>query len=167
MLNKIKSEVAQSCLTLCEPIDCSLQSSSVHGIFQARVLERVAISSSRGSSPPRDQSRVSCIAGRRFTVWATREPRGWEMNWRMLYAFWERLTVAFWERSAPFSRGHALSSLCAAWEVALCTADGAGRVVGEFPQRVANQMSMLRMFLCLTGHSWKRKTNQFCSSLTL
>ena len=48
------SEVVQSCLTLCDPVDCSLLGSSVHGIFQARVLEWVAISFCRGSSQPRD-----------------------------------------------------------------------------------------------------------------
>ena len=67
------SEVAQSCLTRSNPVDCSLPSSSVHGIFQAKVLEWVAISFSRGSSPSRDQTRVSCIVDRRFNVWATRE----------------------------------------------------------------------------------------------
>ena len=66
-------EVAQSCPTLCDPIDCSLPHSFVHGIFQARVLERVAISFSRGSSWPRDRIQVSCIAGRHFNLWATRE----------------------------------------------------------------------------------------------
>ena len=65
--------VTQSCPTLCDPMDCTLQGSSVHGIFQAQVLEWVDISFSRGSSPPRDQTRVSCIAGSSFTVWATRE----------------------------------------------------------------------------------------------
>ena len=54
--------VAQSCLTLCDPID-----SSVCGISQVRILEWVAIPFSRGSSQPRDQTRVSCIAGRFFT----------------------------------------------------------------------------------------------------
>ena len=54
---KVKSEVAQSC----DPMDCSLPGSSVHGIFQARILERVAISFSRGSSRPRDQTQVSCM----------------------------------------------------------------------------------------------------------
>ena len=44
------AKLLQSCLTLCEPIDCSLPSSSVHGILQARILEWVAIPSSRGSS---------------------------------------------------------------------------------------------------------------------
>ena len=54
-------------------MDCSLPGSSVWGIFQARVLEWVAISFSRGSSQPRDWTWVSHIAGRCFTVWATRE----------------------------------------------------------------------------------------------
>ena len=67
------SEVAQSCLTLCSPMDCSLPGSSVHGIFQAIVLEWIAISFSSGSSRPRDRTRVSRIVDRRFTVWATRE----------------------------------------------------------------------------------------------
>ena len=64
------SEVAQLYLTLCDPVDCSLPGSSVHGIFQARVLGWVAISFSRGSSWPRARTRVSNIAGR---FWATRE----------------------------------------------------------------------------------------------
>ena len=58
---------------LCDPTDCSLPGSSVHGIFQAIVLEWVAIFFSRGSSQPKAQTRVSCIVDRRFTVWATRE----------------------------------------------------------------------------------------------
>ena len=53
-------------------MDCSLPDSSVHGIFQARVLEWVAISFSRGSSWPRDGTQVSCIADRCFNLWATR-----------------------------------------------------------------------------------------------
>ena len=66
-------KVAQSCQTLCDPMDCSLPGSSVHGIFQARVLEWIAISFSRGSSWLRDWTQVSRIAGRRFTGWATKE----------------------------------------------------------------------------------------------
>ena len=62
------SEVAQSCPTLCDPMDCSLLHSSVHGIFQARVLEWVAISFSRESSQPRDRTQVSQIVDRRFTI---------------------------------------------------------------------------------------------------
>ena len=57
-----ESEVTQSYLTLCNP----MPGSSIHGIFQARVLEWVAISFSRGSSPPRDQTQVCLIVGRRF-----------------------------------------------------------------------------------------------------
>ena len=66
---------AQPCPTLCSPVDCNPPGSSVHGVFQAGILEWVAMSSSRGSSQPRDQtwvSWVSCIAGRFFTT----EPPG-------------------------------------------------------------------------------------------
>ena len=70
-----ESEVTQSCLTLCNPMDCSLHGSSLRGILQARVLEWVAISFSRGSSQPRDWTQVSCILGRCFNLWATREAR--------------------------------------------------------------------------------------------
>ena len=66
-------EVAQSCPTLCDHMDCSLPGFSVHRIFQARVPGLVAISFSRGYSRPRDRTQVSGIAGRRFTCWATRE----------------------------------------------------------------------------------------------
>ena len=65
--------VHQSCLTLCDPMDCSLPGSSVHEILQARILEWVAIPFSRGFSQPRDQTWVSCFVGRFITVWATRE----------------------------------------------------------------------------------------------
>ena len=64
---------AQLCLTLCDPLDCSLLGSSVHGILQAKILEWVAIPFSRGSSQPMGRTQVSCIAGRFFTVWATRQ----------------------------------------------------------------------------------------------
>ena len=63
---KKESEVSQSCLTLCNLIHYSLLGFSVHGIFQARVLEWVAVSFSGGSSQPRDQTWVSHIVGRRF-----------------------------------------------------------------------------------------------------
>ena len=53
---------AQSCHTLCDCMDCSPPGSSVHGIFQARILEWVAICFSRGSSQPRDQTHISCIS---------------------------------------------------------------------------------------------------------
>ena len=65
----------QSCLTLCDPMDCSPRGSSVHGILQARILEWVTMPSSRGSSPPRNRTRISYgsyIAGGFFTA----EPPG-------------------------------------------------------------------------------------------
>ena len=62
------SEDAQSCLTLCDPMDCSPPGSSVHGILQARVLEWIAISFFKGSSQPRNRTRVSHIVDRCFTV---------------------------------------------------------------------------------------------------
>ena len=71
-MSKSKSEVAQSCPALCDPMDCSLPGSSVQGIFQAIVLEWIAIFFSRGSSQPRDRTQVSRILDRRFTIWATR-----------------------------------------------------------------------------------------------
>ena len=58
--------------TLWDSMDCSLPCSSIHGIFQARVLEWVAISFSRGFSQPKDRTWVSRIVGRCFTIWATK-----------------------------------------------------------------------------------------------
>ena len=64
----MKVLVAHLCLILCDPMDCSLLGSSVHEILQARILEWVATSSSRGSSQPRNQTWVSHIVGRFFTT---------------------------------------------------------------------------------------------------
>ena len=69
----MKVLVAQLCPVLRYPMDCSLPGSSVHGIVQARILEWVAIPFSRGSSWSRDWTWIPCIAGRFFTIWATRE----------------------------------------------------------------------------------------------
>ena len=60
--------IAQSCPTLCDPLDCSPPGSSVHGILQTRILQWIAIFFSRGSSQPGDQTQVFCIRGRFFTV---------------------------------------------------------------------------------------------------
>ena len=69
----LKVLVAQLCMTLSDSMDCSLPGSSVQGILQARILEWVTIPFSRVSSWPRDQTLVSCTAGRFFTVWTKRE----------------------------------------------------------------------------------------------
>ena len=69
------------CLTLCNPMDCSLPGSSVHGILQARILECVAMPFSRGSSWPWGQTWIFYIAVRFFTIWATSEA---QICWRCL-----------------------------------------------------------------------------------
>ena len=61
VLLSLKTVCAQSCPTLCDPMDCSLPGSSDRGIFQARILEWIAVSFCRGSSQPRDQTCISCI----------------------------------------------------------------------------------------------------------
>ena len=66
-------KVAQSCLILCDSTDCSPTGSSVRGILQARILQWVAIPFFRGSSQPRDRTQGSCITGKFFTIWATKE----------------------------------------------------------------------------------------------
>ena len=65
--------VTQSCLTVCDPMDCSPPGSSVQGVLQARILEWVVMPSSKGSSQPGNQTQIFHIAGGFFTVWATRE----------------------------------------------------------------------------------------------
>ena len=74
--NESARRVSENKKDRCNPMDCSLLGSFVHGIFQARILEYVAISSSRGSSQPKDWTHISCvfcIAGRFFTCWTIRE----------------------------------------------------------------------------------------------
>ena len=81
----------------CDSMDCSPPGSSVHGISQARILEWVAISFSKGSSQPRDwiywTIQVSCTAGRFFTVWATREALykcGLRDNRIPIFKYWKK-----------------------------------------------------------------------------
>ena len=74
-LGKVKVKVAQSCPTLCDSIHCT-----VHGIVQARILEWEAISSSRGSSQPGDQTQVSCIAGSSLPAEPPGKPRNTEVG---------------------------------------------------------------------------------------
>ena len=76
-------QVAQSCPTLCDPVDCNPPGSSVHRIFQASILEWVAISLSKGSSRPRDRTWVPCgsyTAGRFFTA-VVKEESGKKNLW--------------------------------------------------------------------------------------
>ena len=73
MSHRVKVKVTQLCPTLCDPMDCSLPGSSVHGILQARILEWVAMPFSRESSQSRDLTWVLHNASRFFTIWATRK----------------------------------------------------------------------------------------------
>ena len=74
---------------LCYPMEYSPPGSSVHGIFQARILEWVAISFSRGSSQPRDRTQLFHIAGRCLNLWATREAQ--EIGQRKTNTIWSLL----------------------------------------------------------------------------
>ena len=76
--------VTKSCPSLCQPMDCSPPGSFVHGILQARILEWVAISFSRGYSWPRDQTWVSCIGMWVLYRWATREAHVLFYLWKIL-----------------------------------------------------------------------------------
>ena len=100
-----------SCLTLCDPMDCSPPGSWIHGILQARILEWVAIPFSRGSSRPRDQTRVSCIADRFFTETPGKPPvtvtsyNSVTAMWGACYPTAERRKDPSWETSGMLRVG--------------------------------------------------------------
>ena len=77
----------QLCLTLCKPVDCSSPASSVHGILQARILEWVAMPSSRGSSQPRDWTCVSYVSCIGFTTSDALEALPWNRKWQPTLVF--------------------------------------------------------------------------------
>ena len=91
----VSAKSFQLCLTLCDPLGCSPPGSSVCGILQARILEWDAIPLSRESSQTSDQTQVSCIAGRFFIVWATREAREYWSGYPLLQGIFpsQELTV--------------------------------------------------------------------------
>ena len=76
--------VTKSCLTLCNRMDCSPPGSSVHVVSQARILKWIAVSFSRGSSPLRDCTLISCIGRRILYHWATREAHMYK-KWNVVY----------------------------------------------------------------------------------
>ena len=98
-LSAISCVHAQSCLTLCDPMDCSPPGSFVHGIFLARTLESVAISSSRGSSWPRDLTRISCVSCIEQTDSLPTAPLGSHLNSRYYTNAYKRhsLSVRLWK----------------------------------------------------------------------
>ena len=94
----------------CDLVDCTPPGSSIHGILQARILEWVAVSFSRGSFWPWNQTQVSCIAGRFFTHWATQEAQG---TWGNIKGF--QTHTWHW----PFMLHHPTSSPC--YHLQMCT----------------------------------------------
>ena len=94
------SEVAQSCPTLCHPMDCSLPGSSVHGIFQARILEWIVISFCRGSSWPRNGTQV-CLHCRQMLYCLSHQGSPRALKYRDLTPYWiyqpsEIILLHFW-----------------------------------------------------------------------
>ena len=79
--SEVKLSVAQSCLTLCDLMDCSPPGSSVHGILQASILEWLVIPFSRGSLQPRDWTWISCNAGRFLTIESSGKPHKVKVKW--------------------------------------------------------------------------------------
>ena len=84
---KVKVEVTQLCPTLCDPMNYT-----VHGILQARILEQVAFPFSWGSSQPRDWAQVSHIAGRFFSVWATRKA---QLGYLSAFNLWASFSISW------------------------------------------------------------------------
>ena len=91
--------VAQSCWLFCDPVDCSQPGSSVHGTLQARILEWVAISFSRGSSQSRDWTCISCVCRWILYHWVT-----WKAQTRLLITSW--LIVHFFSPGCIFFPPH-------------------------------------------------------------
>ena len=108
--------VARLCTTLYDPVDCSLPAPSPHGILQIRLLEWVAVPFFRASSQPRDRTHVSLIAGRFFTIWATREAQIFH------HGGWGRLGHLALDPRLPLVEGcssEALGPPCL-WTVSAC-----------------------------------------------
>ena len=150
--------VAQSCPTLCDPMDCSPPGSSVHGILQARILEWTAISFSRGSSQPRDQTWVSCIAGRFFTIWVTRgalansfsDPKGKTC----LQSLRKNLPVHKASLEAPFL---VLKTLFpSSWEIKSRAADFSEWLVPDVTISPLSQLTYTQSVLRSAGLKWTR-----------
>ena len=95
---KVKASVTQSHPTLFNSLDYS-SPGSIHGILQARILEMVAIPFSRGSSRPRDWTKVSHIAGRFFIVWAIREDMNEKLKKETIPIIWNLCNLWTWSEN--------------------------------------------------------------------
>ena len=97
-VRRVEVLIIHSCPTHCDPKDWSPPGSSVHGILVSKILECVAMPSSRGSSWPRDRTWVSCNTGRFLTVWATRDAHQESVNMMPLntiHSKWKKLSIFF------------------------------------------------------------------------
>ena len=140
-------------------MDCSLPSSSVHGISQARILEWVAIPFSRGSSRARDWTWVSCIAGGFFTLWASL--MGGVILWRKPEKNWERFNRRAEERECWFRwSGKSLSEevivmgssneerwCCRKWVGWRCIPDGGDSWSGDKKEKGASEVGQCEHLL--------------------
>ena len=89
LITSLHAQSLESCLSICNPVDCSLPDSSVHGIFQAKTLEWVAISFSRGSSQARVRTFVSYFGKRTFNHWVTQEVQLQARGWFISFYNWD------------------------------------------------------------------------------
>ena len=138
---------AKSCLTLCDPADCKLPGSPVHGIFQVRILEWVAISLSRVSSEPRDRTLVLCTVGRFFTIWATREAH--EMCYK------SKFHIRVWR--LMMKRNVKISPIICVWLNITCWLDNNLDILGSI--RYSIKMISTCFFLFCLFHAAARKFN--------
>ena len=143
----MKVLVAQSCPTLCNPIDCSPPVSSVHWIFQARILEWVALSYSRQSSQLIGWTWVSCITGRFFIIWATREAQNGDNSWTNRIIF-SCLINCFVNFCVPFGPDFILMR----WELHWClclTISGILRTISKACDSVSHWFWRLNLIIQL------------------
>ena len=162
---KVKVKSLSTVLTLCDPMDCSLPGSSLHGILQARILEWVAISFSRGSSQPMDQTQVSTVDGF-FTIWATREGHALIYNIHAIY-----IHILLCNYHFPGGSG-SKASVCNAGD--LGSTPGLGRSPGEGngnplqysclenPMDRGAWCRLLSMGSQRVGHDWATSLSPFC-----
>ena len=157
--------------TLCDPIDCSLHGSFVHGILQARILEWVALPFSRGSSSPRDQTQISCIAGRLFTIWATRE--AWFYTWECIrvsaafsvcpiltFPYSVYKSILYWAHEYCFSRFHIYALI---YDTCFSFSDLLYSVQEAVGSSASLQLTQICSFLCLSNIPLYKCTTIFLS----
>ena len=156
---------AQSCPTLCDSVDCSPPGPSVHGILQARILEWAAMPSSRGSSPPREQTQVSSIAGGFFTIWASREAWGLLCGLNVIQhtKHWSPI----WHTSALYVLSAAAAVLLT-W-LLLCILSPCPNVLGSYHTAVQTAQRMLDYRSAVQAATRDRQTqaSKFCECVSL